>query len=354
MKKIIMILFLFFAVACTPSAKYIDEGSCGPDAYYYVEQDGTLRIKGTGAITKEFLSYGDAYGRLHERITRLVIEEGITSIAPEATFSLLDCLEEIILPDTLTGEINEELGHNSHLKHVRIGKSMHQTNAEYMWECEHLETVENNSAYDIPLSPAKGKRTWYVDDQKVETCPPNKTAHAVGNSFTLSFDLNGGQASDLPSTHQYSKETDLPSPEREGMLFMGWYEQSKKYFTGVRFFEQIPASFGKNIKLKAMYAKYYLTPLDHGFKVTMDNVDDFKPYNEVVAFRYAKTEDMKNPIWGDLVAPSGKGEITGLESGEIYYVELFAVDEEWYTDANPEDDVADDRSYHAKQSIKIP
>ncbi|MBO6047345.1 MAG: InlB B-repeat-containing protein [Erysipelotrichaceae bacterium] len=357
MKKFLISLLLMGLVlsGCSKATKVIASGQCGDEATWQVEQDGTLRISGKGAITKEFLTYTDEYDALHDHIKRLVIEDGITEIDPEASFANVNLIEEIYMPDTMTGEIDEEFSDNPHLKYVRIGKLMNQTSSSFMNECEALETVENASDHEVPLSTEDGKRIWYVDKQQVKVCPPHKTAHAEGRKYKLTYDFNGGQEIDMPNTHQYGKVTKLNQPEKEGMSFMGWYGQNKNYDDTLyeMFYDEIPTRWSNSTKFKAMYADYSLEAVDGGFKVIVNNAKDFEEFEEYVCFRYSEHEDMSHPIWGGTVAPISDGTITGLEKGKTYYVELNSINIEWWTDANPEDDVEFDEYYHCKKSITV-
>ncbi|MBO6047597.1 MAG: hypothetical protein J6P61_07655 [Erysipelotrichaceae bacterium] len=349
---IIGLVMLLIVTGCTQKT-FIESGQCGKNARWQVDNDGTLRISGTGLITKEFLVMADEYDRLNSVIKRLVIEEGITGISEEASFSNIEHLEEIILPDTFEGKIGIDFSGDPYLRHIRIGKSMKQTTSEYMEDCEHLETIENASDYEIPLRTDQGKRTWYVDNKKTKKCPPHKTAHAVGNIFHLTYDFNGGQIINEPDTHQYGQDTPVNQPFKEGSHFMGWYGYYEDYDMTLSFFDTISGFWGQDFHLKAMYADYKLEAIDGGFRVVMANTKDFKAYEEMIVFRYADNEAMKKPQWGNLVAPMGKGKVTGLKKGKTYYVEICALDYEWWSDADPEDDVKYDEKFHGKQSITI-
>ena len=355
MKKIIILIMSLMLLlgGCSKKSDYLGSGKCGDNASWQVEKDGTLRVTGTGIITKWFLEYNtEEYEKLHDVIKRIVIEEGITGISPDASFRNAKRVEEIILPDTFEGEITEEFGHSHYLKHVRIGKSMKQTSADYMYNCEKIETIENASDYEIPLLTAHGARKWYVGDKRVKKCPPHTTVRAVPNTYKITYDLNGADPIDLPDSHQFGVPTKLEEPVCKGKQFMGWYGISKDH-GWVIFYDEYNPLWGEDMTLKAMFADCHLEQVDDGFKVTVTNAKDFEKYEQVICFRYADNKEMNHPIWGDQVAPKGKGIITGLEKGKTYYVELDAIYVEWYTDANPEEDVDNDANYRCQQSITL-
>ena len=93
------------------SLEHITSGSAGDDAFWSFDSDGTLTISGSGEM--DSYSYEASYDEnedyprsnvpwehLFEKIQKVVVEEGITSIGHYAFF---DCpnLEEVILPNSL-------------------------------------------------------------------------------------------------------------------------------------------------------------------------------------------------------------------------------------------------------------
>ena len=93
------------------AADLIDSGSCGKNATWELYKDGTLYIKGTGAMTDYDFDYNTEtkvtitnvpwYATHLSSIKKIVIESGITHVG---AYSFMDCdaVTEIELPDTLT------------------------------------------------------------------------------------------------------------------------------------------------------------------------------------------------------------------------------------------------------------
>ena len=93
------------------AADLIDSGSCGKNATWELYKDGTLYIKGTGAMTDYDFDYNTEtkvtitnvpwYATHLSSIKKIVIESGITHVG---AYSFRDCdaVTEVELPDTLT------------------------------------------------------------------------------------------------------------------------------------------------------------------------------------------------------------------------------------------------------------
>ena len=93
------------------AADLIDSGSCGKNATWELYKDGTLYIKGTGAMTDYDFDYNTEtkvtitnvpwYATHLSSIKKIVIESGITQVG---AYSFMDCdaVTEVELPDTLT------------------------------------------------------------------------------------------------------------------------------------------------------------------------------------------------------------------------------------------------------------
>lgn len=76
-------------------------GVCGANLTWIIEEDGTLRISGEGAMTEYTATYEVPWhALLQEEIKKLVIEEGMTKIAKYA-FDGRTLLETVALPTTL-------------------------------------------------------------------------------------------------------------------------------------------------------------------------------------------------------------------------------------------------------------
>ncbi len=78
----------------------ITEGECGGDAAWYLYQDGSLVIKGTGSINDYHSGNKAPWSSYSGFVRKLVIEEGITKIGNQA-FRDMMALESVELPSTL-------------------------------------------------------------------------------------------------------------------------------------------------------------------------------------------------------------------------------------------------------------
>ncbi|MDY4220887.1 MAG: leucine-rich repeat protein, partial [Candidatus Faecousia sp.] len=80
---------------CRDSGETADTNKCGNDLTWTLE-DGTLTISGTG----EMYDFCD-WGGQKDQITKVVVEEGVTSIGDHA-FDSCENLAEVVLPESLT------------------------------------------------------------------------------------------------------------------------------------------------------------------------------------------------------------------------------------------------------------
>ena len=74
--SLVMIVSLAVATA-TEESDAIETGKCGSEVYYALDDDGTLTIMGSGAISRESFSN-------RNDIVNVIIEDGVTSIGKEA------------------------------------------------------------------------------------------------------------------------------------------------------------------------------------------------------------------------------------------------------------------------------
>ena len=104
MKRLISILIILCLVlAFTPGIcdySWAFSGNTGNGLSYSLDDDGTLTISGNGPMADSG-NYDSTYYSFRDRIVKIVIEPGVTSIG-SGTFKYLYNLKEISLPDTLT------------------------------------------------------------------------------------------------------------------------------------------------------------------------------------------------------------------------------------------------------------
>ena len=99
--KQIKLLFLLFALMLSVSANaVIQEGSCGTNVKFVLEDDGTLVISGTGAM-KDYDYVPAPWSSNREKIIKATIEDGVTSIGSDA-FEYCSCLTSVTIPNSVT------------------------------------------------------------------------------------------------------------------------------------------------------------------------------------------------------------------------------------------------------------
>ena len=87
-----------------------------------------------------------------------------------------------------------------------------------------------NAAPYAPAVEGYAITGWLLDGVTPITLPYTVTRNAVlvavyeRDSYPISFDLNGGTMSYYPKEYSTSAGSMLPSPERSGYVFSGWYE----------------------------------------------------------------------------------------------------------------------------------
>ena len=96
--------------------------SCGDDADWFLTEDGTVHVLGSGAMTDFSARESQFYIRGQESATSLVVEEGITHIGSYSfTYS---ALQNITLPSTLTSIGNDAFSSCSSLTTVTVNSQI--------------------------------------------------------------------------------------------------------------------------------------------------------------------------------------------------------------------------------------
>ncbi len=133
------------------AADLIDSGSCGKNATWELYKDGTLYIKGTGAITDYDFDYNTEtkvtitnvpwYATHLSSIKKIVIESGITHVG---AYSFMDCdaVTEVELPDTLTTIGENAFWLCNELKTIKIPSSVTEIGKRAFGGCLELTEVE--------------------------------------------------------------------------------------------------------------------------------------------------------------------------------------------------------------------
>ena len=93
------VLFVLHAEADSSSAQIVDNGQCGPTAYYYYDSDGTLVIYGAGAVY-DYRYTDTPWNAYSYKITKIIIGDSITHLG-EAALAGCTHAKELTMPITL-------------------------------------------------------------------------------------------------------------------------------------------------------------------------------------------------------------------------------------------------------------
>ena len=101
-------------------------------------------------------------------------------------------------------------------------------------------TVEYDASFTLPV-PTRyvyGFDGWYYGETKIENgvwniaSDVNLTAHWLADASTVTFNPNGGTVSVTSLAVTFDEYYTLPTPERTGYTFDGWYDGSTPYTSG--------------------------------------------------------------------------------------------------------------------------
>lgn len=121
-------------------------------------------------------------------------------------------------------------------------------------------TIEDNPGYEFTNYVINGNT---YTSREINFLMPNKNVEIVINykpiTYTVEFDLNGGNDCITNDTVDYNSSYELPTPSKTGYNFLGWYlsnDESKTEIIG-----NITWTYTKNIKLIAKYEPitFYIT-----------------------------------------------------------------------------------------------
>ena len=106
MRKLMsLVLAIVMTVGMLPAQAFAAEatsGTCGENAYWSLDTEtGLFTVSGTGAMDNYYDDTDQPWYHLRDRITQVVVEEGITSLGNNA-FRGCTALESAVLPESLT------------------------------------------------------------------------------------------------------------------------------------------------------------------------------------------------------------------------------------------------------------
>ena len=101
-------LFVIHAETDSSSAQILDNGQCGPTAYYHYDSDGTLEIYGAGVVYD--YCYTDApWNTYSYRVTKIIIGDQITHLG-ECALAGCTHAKELTIPITLNA-VSSDMAH---------------------------------------------------------------------------------------------------------------------------------------------------------------------------------------------------------------------------------------------------
>lgn len=174
-----------------------DQGTCGEDLTWILDDKGVLTISGTGAMEKFASSETVPWHEIKDRILCVVIEDEVTSIEQNAfyeCFSLTDIqigqsvqwiadnafcrcrsLESVVMPDSVTSIGISIFSECDMLREIKLSENLVGLNSYTFWNCPSLESIS------IPSSV-----TW-IGDQALSYCESLKNVEISGNLVTIGF-----------------------------------------------------------------------------------------------------------------------------------------------------------------------
>lgn len=124
-------------------AQTVAEGKCGSEATWVLDDAGTLTISGTGTLNVKAASSDYRWTSYTRQIKRVIVGEGITSIA-DNTFYQMTAMEEISLPESLTAIGAGAFYECRMLKEITIPAAVQTIGDEYsgaVYACRALESI---------------------------------------------------------------------------------------------------------------------------------------------------------------------------------------------------------------------
>ena len=174
-------------------------GSCGTNATYVLDMDGTLTISGTGAINEQAFFNSTS-------IKKIVIEEGITSIGTQA-FTSCSNLTSITLPEGLISIGTQAFQNCRSLTSITIPDSVTSISDQAFMLCDNLKEINGGEGItSIGLSAFKCfqetqttlntsnevlKNYDWAGDNRTGEGIPNKNNGSCGESATWTLDESG-------------------------------------------------------------------------------------------------------------------------------------------------------------------
>lgn len=311
MKKIITAIVLILACLCTLPPAEADaktkpkeySGTCGENATWRLDKNGTLTISGTGAITTAGwrthpdLEYWDG----PSLIKSIVIANGITEIGKEAfpgtrikklqipssvkkigdmAFYNNVYLTSVSLPEGLECIEEDAFYYCSSLTQITIPSTVTHIGRGAFGRCYDMKKIVNLSSQSYKPERALGKITWKVGKKKVRVIPAGQTATSTRKKYKVKYILHGGKLKGKRKTsYQFYQNVKLPKAKKKGYVFLGWSEAA--HFESI-----LDATTWGNLKLHAVFKKVSIKKIaDRKIKVSV------KPTYSRLVVQYSTTKD---------------------------------------------------------------
>ena len=163
------------------------------------------------AIGHSVTSIGDSAFRGCSNLTGITIPNSVTSIG-ESAFSGCSSLTSVTIPNSVTSIGDSAFYGCSSLTSITIPDSVTSIGDSAFSRCSSLAIFAEAEA-----KPSGWNSNWNPDNRLV-------VWGYDGNDRTYSFETNGGSTIDSV-TAKYL--TELPTPEKAGFVFCGWYDNSE-------------------------------------------------------------------------------------------------------------------------------
>ena len=136
----VVIAVLLFTASFGVSADTVDEGTCGENLTWSLDDQGTLTIEGTGAMTNFSSSFSVPWYKNHDAVKTVIIGDGVTSIEQYA-FSGCGGLSSITIPESVTSIGREAFYYCVALTEITIPKNVMGISQKTFYGCRALADV---------------------------------------------------------------------------------------------------------------------------------------------------------------------------------------------------------------------
>lgn len=127
------------AFGATVNVKFVDD-QCGDNATWEYDSNGTLTISGTGDMYDFGSGHTGPWKEYRDRITTVVIEDGITSIGSGAFYNCRS-VTSVTIPDSVTSIGIDAFNGDEQLTEINIPASVTTIDKYAFFDCKAMKTV---------------------------------------------------------------------------------------------------------------------------------------------------------------------------------------------------------------------